>query len=55
MGWGIRIIPNGMLYNVGGSRGVELRFTDTTRIIRIGTKDALKLKSEINRQLTKGE
>lgn len=27
-GWGIRFIPNGMLYNIGGSDAVGLRFND---------------------------
>ena len=34
-GWGIRIIPNGTLYNISGTDGVELKFNDTNRIIRI--------------------
>lgn len=51
-GWGIRIIPNGTLYNISGSHGVEIRFRDTSRIIRIGTKDPLTLKKEIEKRLT---
>jgi hypothetical protein len=51
-GWGIRLIPNGLLYNISGSDGVELRFHDTNRIIRIGTKDSLRLKREIEKRLT---
>jgi hypothetical protein len=50
-GWGIRIIPNGTLYNISGNKGVELKFNDTNRIIRIGTKDSLKLKTEIEKRL----
>src|SRR5690606_21779514 len=50
-GWGIRIIPKGMLYNISGRDGVELKFNDTDRIIRIGTKDSLRLKQEIDRRL----
>ena len=46
-GWGIRFIPKGMLYNISGSDGVELKFKDTDRIIRIGTKDSAVLKREI--------
>ena len=46
-GWGIRLIPNGWLYNISGSDGIELKFGDKTRIIRIGTKDSAKLKNEI--------
>jgi hypothetical protein len=40
-----------MLYNIGGSDGVELKFSDTIRVIRIGTKDALNLKQEIEKRL----
>jgi hypothetical protein len=50
-GWGIRIIPNGVLYNISGSDGVELRFNDRKGIIRIGTKDPLTLKNEIEKRL----
>lgn len=51
-GWGIRLIPNGTLFNISGTDGVELKFNDTGRIIRIGTKDSLKLKQEIEKRLT---
>ena len=51
-GWGIRIIPNGWLYNISGSDGIELRFSDKRGIIRIGTKDSAKLKNEIIKQVT---
>lgn len=50
-GWGIRFIPNGMLYNINGKDGVELKFKDSERIIRIGTKDPAKLQSEITKRL----
>ena len=50
-GWGIKIIPNGTLYNISGADGVELKFNDTNRIIRIGTKDSLTLKKEIEKRL----
>jgi hypothetical protein len=50
-GWGIRIIPNGMLYTMSGNSGVELTCNDTNRIIRIGTKDPLTLKKEIEKRL----
>jgi hypothetical protein len=39
------------LYNISGTRGVELKFNDTERIIRIGTKDPLTLKKEIEKRL----
>jgi hypothetical protein len=42
-GWGIRYIPNGMLYNVSGSAGVELKVVPGDKVIRIGTKDPEQL------------
>lgn len=50
-GWGIRFIPKGMLYNISGLDGVELRFKDTNSVIRIGTRQPLKLKEEIEKRL----
>ncbi len=50
-GWGIRFIPNGMLYNMSGSDGVELTFIDTGRVIRIGSANAARLKEEISKRL----
>lgn len=52
-GWGIRLIPNGWLYNVSGSDGIELKFNHNKKIIRIGTKDSTKLKDEIIKRVTK--
>ncbi|MGC3943739.1 MAG: hypothetical protein QM762_04225 [Chryseolinea sp.] len=46
-GWGIRLIPNGMLYNVKGKDGVEVRLKNTARIIRIGSTHASALKDAI--------
>jgi hypothetical protein len=41
-GWGIRIKPNGMLYNVSGTRGVEVRLrrtrTDNARGLRLSVR-----------------
>lgn len=50
-GWGIRIIPNGVLWNISGTDGVELKFNDTNRIFRIGSKHSLLLKIEIEKRL----
>jgi hypothetical protein len=50
-GWGIRFIPKGMLYNISGSGGIELTFTHTHRVVRIGTKDPINLKQEIEKRL----
>lgn len=35
-GWGVRVIPGGRLYNVGGLDAVELEM-DTGRVVRVGT------------------
>jgi hypothetical protein len=50
-GWGIRLIPKGMLYNISGSEGVELTFIDTDRVIRIGSAVSTRLKEEISKRL----
>lgn len=42
-GWGIRFIPNGMLYNISGSAGIELTFKQRSKIIRIGSANAESL------------
>lgn len=46
-GYGIRYIPEGTLYNISGNSAVELNLNDSEKVIRIGTKDAAKLKHEI--------
>jgi hypothetical protein len=50
-GWGIRYIPNGMLYNISGTDGIELRFNDSDRIVRIGSPNPVELKREIEKRL----
>ncbi len=50
-GHGIRFIPNGMLYNISGSEGIEIKFKGDKRVIRIGSKDASKLKNEIAKRI----
>jgi hypothetical protein len=37
-GWGVRVLPNGRLYNVGGLDAVELEL-DLDRVVRVGTDD----------------
>lgn len=46
-GWGIRLIPNGWLYNISGFASVELTFTHTSRVVRIGSANAASLKEAI--------
>ena len=50
-GWGIRFIINGWLWNLWGLDAVELSFKDKNSIFRIGSQEAEKLKSAIERQL----
>jgi hypothetical protein len=50
-GHGIRFIPNGRLYNISGREGIELKFKGNKRVIRIGSKDASKLKDEIAKRI----
>ena len=50
-GWRIHFIPNGMLYNISGSYGVELTLNDNGRAIRIGTKNQKQLREEILKRL----
>lgn len=38
-GYGIRIIPNGILYNVSGNNALEVRFRNKSSVIQIGTAD----------------
>lgn len=49
-GWGIRIIPNGRLYNVSGSYAVELRRNDGT-VVRIGSDEPEKLEEAIRESI----
>lgn len=46
-GWGIRFIPHGMLYNVSGSDGVELKLAGG-QVFRIGTKDPVRLHAALS-------
>jgi hypothetical protein len=50
-GWGIRLIPNGMMYNISGSYAVELTFNDSDRIFRIGSKKPSALREEILKRI----
>jgi hypothetical protein len=49
-GWGIRITPRGMLYNVAGRDAVEIRLA-TGRRFRFGTDDADGLVAALRSQL----
>ena len=52
-GWGVRLIPNGTLYNAAGLESLELKFKGTKEVIRIGTKNPAQLRNEISRRLSK--
>jgi len=49
-GWGVRYIPGGMMYNVGGLDAVELVF-DNGGKFRIGTDEPQHLSDAINQHL----
>jgi hypothetical protein len=51
VGYGIRIIQNGILYNVSGKYAVELRFKNRKKVIMIGTEDGENLKAVIENLL----
>ena len=50
-GWGIRIVKNGILYNIQGLYAVELTFKDKKSIVQIGTSSNSNLDREIKRQI----
>ena len=49
-GWGIRLIPHGLLYNVSGFLSVELRMKSGKRY-RIGTDDPGQLAEAVRRAM----
>jgi len=49
-GWGIRLLPRGLLYNVSGLDAVELAMRDG-RVVRIGTDAPLDLAKAIQEVL----
>lgn len=50
-GLGIRLIPNGMLYNAHGLDAVELKFWKKKSVIRIGSAEPRRLKAEIEQRM----
>jgi hypothetical protein len=50
-GYGIRLIINGILYNVSGNHAVKLTFKNSKRVILIGTNDWDNLKAEIEEKI----
>ena len=53
-GWGVRIIPRGRLYNVGGLDAVELEM-DNGRVVRVGTDQPDALLAAVNAALDRKE
>jgi len=49
-GWGVRVTPQGWLYNVSGSAAVEIELTNG-RKYRIGTDEPGALEAAINREI----
>jgi len=50
-GWGIRLTPHGILYNVSGFYAVEIKLR-TGRLYRIGTDTPQELEVAIRRALS---
>jgi hypothetical protein len=51
-GVGIRMLPNGWLYNVSGLYSIELTFRNRKSIVRIGTDKPDEIASEINKMIS---
>lgn len=52
-GWGVRLIPNGWLYNISGTKGIELRLK-TGRVVRIGSTNPEELNRAVSLRLRSG-
>lgn len=52
-GYGIRFLPNGILYNVSGRHAVEVRIAGKSSVILIGTDDSENLMNAIEKHLVK--
>lgn len=50
-GIGIRILPNGMLYNVSGLSAIELKFKNKKDIVRIGTNKPDQIVDYLSKKL----
>jgi hypothetical protein len=53
-GWGIRLTPSGMLYNVSGRQAVEVRLKNGSRF-RLGTDEPEALRRALERAMGEGE
>jgi peptidoglycan/LPS O-acetylase OafA/YrhL len=52
-GFGIRIVSNGLLFNVSGKHAVEIKFKNTKNVILIGSADWEKLRDIIEKCIGK--
>lgn len=52
MGWGIRLLLNGWMWNADGLQAVELTFKNKKSVFRIGCKNSSELESDIKNRLT---
>ncbi len=50
-GYGIRLIPNGILYNVSGRYAIELKRTNKKSVLQIGSNDCENLKAIIEERI----
>ena len=50
-GFGIRIISNGLMFNVSGRHAVEIKFKNKKDVILIGTDDWEKLRDTIEKSI----
>lgn len=48
-GYGIRLLSNGLLYNVSGRHAIEIKLKNKKNIIQIGSNDWIRLKETIER------
>jgi hypothetical protein len=52
-GWGIRLIPHGWLYNISGTKGIEMQLK-SGRVVRIGSANPEELAREVSLRLRSG-
>ena len=52
LGWGIRFLTNGMLYNVSGFKAIELSFNNKSSIVRIGTDQPDAVIAELSKRIS---
>jgi hypothetical protein len=52
-GYGIRMIPNGILYNVSGNHAIEIKIRNKKNVIQIGTNDWDNLKMILDENIKK--